>query len=53
MGPWGLFAWTAVLPQMSLWIFLTVVGGLLFGAIAVGVRRVARGSSEAGLTSAA
>lgn len=53
MGPWGLFAWTAVLPQMSLWIFLTVVGGLLFGSIAVGVRRLARGSSEAGLTSAA
>ena len=25
MGPWGSFAWTALLPQMSLWIYLTVV----------------------------
>jgi hypothetical protein len=53
MGPWGLFAWTAVLPQMSLWIYLTVVGGILFGAIAVGVRRLARGRTDASLTSAA
>lgn len=53
MGPWGLFGWTALLPQMSLWIFLTVVGGILFGAIAAGVRRLARGSGEASLTSAA
>jgi hypothetical protein len=53
MGPWGLFAWTALLPQMSLWIYLTVVGGILFGAIAAGVRRLARGSSDANLTSAA
>jgi hypothetical protein len=53
MGPWGLFAWTALLPQMTFWIFLTVVGGLLFGAIAVGLRRLARGRNEAGLTSAA
>src|SRR6185503_13447492 len=28
MGPWGLFFWTAVLPQMSIWIYLTVVGGM-------------------------
>jgi hypothetical protein len=53
MGPWGLFAWTALLPQMSLWIYLTVVGGILFGAIAAGVRRLARGSAGASLTSAA
>jgi len=53
MGPWGLFGWTAVLPQMSLWIYLTVVGGILFGAIAVGMRRLARGSGEPSLTSAA
>jgi hypothetical protein len=38
---------------MSLWIFLTVVGGILFGAIAVGMRRLVRGSGEASLTSAA
>jgi hypothetical protein len=53
MGPWGLFAWTALLPQMSFWIYLTVVGGILFGAIAAGVRRLARGRTEASLTSAA
>ena len=42
MGPWGLFFWTALLPQASLWIYLTVVLGLIFGALAVGVRRLAR-----------
>jgi hypothetical protein len=41
MGPWGLFFWTALLPQFSVWIYLTVVGGLLFGALAVGFRRLA------------
>jgi hypothetical protein len=40
MGPWGLFFWTAVLPQVSIWIYLTVVGGLLFGALAVGIQRL-------------
>jgi len=50
MGPWGLFAWTALLPQMSLWIYVTVVGGILFGAIAAGIRRLARGSADANLT---
>jgi hypothetical protein len=40
MGPWGLFLWTALLPQFSVWIYLTVVGGLLFGAIAVGLQRL-------------
>jgi hypothetical protein len=53
MGPWGLFGWTALLPQMSLWIYLTVVGGILFGAIAVGVRRLAGGRDRTSLTSAA
>jgi hypothetical protein len=41
MGPWGIFFWTAFLPQMAIWIYLTVVGGLLFGALAVGVRGLA------------
>jgi len=40
MGPWGLFFWTALLPQVSVWIYLTVVGGLLFGALALGIRRL-------------
>jgi hypothetical protein len=40
MGPWGLFFWTALLPQFSVWIYLTVAGGLLFGALAVGIRRL-------------
>ncbi|PYQ16148.1 MAG: hypothetical protein DMF80_05965 [Acidobacteria bacterium] len=46
MGHWGLFLWTALLPQMSIWIYLTVVGGLLFGALAVGIRRLARRGSD-------
>jgi hypothetical protein len=53
MGPWGLFAWTAVLPQMTIWIFLTVVGGIIFGALAVAVRRLVRGQDDASPTSAA
>jgi hypothetical protein len=39
MGPWGLFFWTALLPQASVWIYLTIVGGILFGAAAVAIRR--------------
>jgi hypothetical protein len=42
MGSWGIFFWTALLPQMSVWIYLTVVGGLIFGALAVGIRRLLR-----------
>jgi hypothetical protein len=34
MGPWGVFFWTALLPQGSIWFFLTIVGGLIFGAVA-------------------
>ena len=40
MGPWGLFFWTALLPQVGIWIYLTIVGGLIFGAAAVGIRRL-------------
>lgn len=47
MGPAGLFFWTALLPQMSVWICLTVVGGLLFGALAVGLARLLRGDRPA------
>lgn len=38
MGPWGLFFWTALLPQLSVWIYLTIVGGMIFGALAAAVR---------------
>jgi hypothetical protein len=37
MGPAGLFFWTALLPQLSIWIYLTVVGGAIFGTIAAAV----------------
>src|SRR5688572_23702207 len=37
MGPWGLFFWTALLPQFSVWIYLTVVGGMMFAALAAAV----------------
>jgi hypothetical protein len=53
MGHWGLFAWTALLPQLSLWIFLTVVGGILFGGLAVGVRRLAGNRERSSVSSAA
>lgn len=53
MGHMGLFLWTAVLPQATLWIYLTVVGGILFGAAAVGVRRLVRGRAATSLTPAA
>jgi hypothetical protein len=40
MGPWGIFFWTALLPQGSIWIYLTIVGGILFGAAAVALQRM-------------
>ncbi len=46
MGPGGLFFWTALLPQMSIWIYLTIVGGILFGAVAVAVRRLVGGADK-------
>ena len=33
MGPLGIFFWTAVLPQLSVWIWFTVVFGLVVGAL--------------------
>ena len=41
MGPWGLFFWTAILPQLSIWILLTIAGGMVFAALALLVRRPA------------
>lgn len=37
MGAWGVFFWTALLPQFSVWIYLTVVGGMIFAALAAAV----------------
>lgn len=53
MGHLGLFLWTGLLPQLSIWIYLTVVGGMIFGALAVGLRRLLRGRGDAALSSAA
>jgi hypothetical protein len=39
MGPWGIFFWTALVPQLSVWIYLTVVVGMLFGALAAALHR--------------
>jgi hypothetical protein len=52
MGHWGLFLWTALLPQVTIWIYLTVIGGMIFGALAVAVRGRARGAGSAELTRA-
>lgn len=41
MGPLPRFFWIALLPQTTVWIYLTVVGGLLFGGIALALRRLA------------
>ena len=46
MGHLGMYLWTAVLPQMSIWIYLTVVGGTLFGAAAVGLGRLVGGTAR-------
>ena len=40
MGPWGLFFWTALLPQLSVWIYLTVVLGMLMGAATIALRHL-------------
>ena len=40
MGPWGLFFWTALLPQMGIWLYITVVFGMLAGAGTIAVRRL-------------
>jgi hypothetical protein len=42
MGNWGLFFWTALLPQLGIWIYLTVVFGMLMGAATIGIRRLMR-----------
>ena len=39
LGPWGLFFWTAALPQLSVWIWMTIAGGMIFAALALAVRR--------------
>ena len=52
MGQWGLFFWTALLPQLSIWIYLTIVGGILFGALAIAVRRLMRRGGDEGVPSA-
>jgi hypothetical protein len=39
MGPLGLFLWTALLPQFSVWIWMTVAGGLLVAALTLLVTR--------------
>lgn len=40
VGNWGLFFWTAVVPQLSVWIWMTIVAGMIFGAVAVAVGRL-------------
>ena len=53
MGPGGLFFWTALLPQVSVWIYLTIVGGMICGALAVGTRRLVGEPAPAGAPSSA
>jgi hypothetical protein len=53
MGPWGLFFWTALLPQMSVWIYLTVVLGMLMAAGTIGLQRLMNRPSAAATSPAA
>jgi hypothetical protein len=53
MGPWGLFFWTALLPQLGIWIYLTVVFGMLMGAATLGIRRLLRRPDGAATSRAA
>jgi hypothetical protein len=53
MGPWGLFFWTALLPQLGIWIYLTVVFGMIMGAVTVGTRRLLRRPAAAAPSPAA
>jgi len=52
MGHWGRFFWTAFLPQMSIWIWLTIVGGMIFGALAIWVPQLTRGGAGEGVSGA-
>jgi hypothetical protein len=51
MGSMDVFLWTALLPQLSIWIFLTVVGGMIFGALAIGLERLMRKPAAASAAS--
>jgi len=53
MGPWGLFFWTALLPQLGIWIYLTVVFGMIMGAVTVWIRRRMRRPAAAAPSPAA
>lgn len=53
MGPGGLFFWTALLPQLGIWIYLTVVFGMIMGAITVWIRRLLRRPATAATAPAA
>ena len=46
MGPWGIFFWTGVLPQLGIWIYMTVVPGMIFGTVAAVARRVSGRPTE-------
>ena len=39
MGPWGLFFWTAMLPQLSIWIWMTIAVGMISAGLAAAARR--------------
>ena len=53
MGPGGLFFWTALLPQLSVWIWMTVAVGIISGAIALAIRRPRPGPQPAATAPAA
>jgi len=39
MTPLVKWFWIGLLPQLTLWVYVTVVGGLLFGSLAVAIRK--------------
>lgn len=39
MAPLVKWFWIGLMPQLTIWTYLTVVGGSLFGSLAVAIRK--------------
>ena len=48
IGFWPKYLWLAFFAQVVYWVAMTIVMGMLFGTIAAGIARLARGPAGAG-----
>ena len=48
IGFWPKYLWLAFFAQLVYWVATTIVIGMLFGPIAAGIARLARGPAGAG-----